>query len=281
MRTALILLTLTAAVALAPPAAWAGSIAYIDNGEVWVASLDGTQKVRIASPAVTLAGETETYNAVAAADGGRIVAARNKPGRISSFSWFKAWEPNGTSTVEGPLNSRPGLSLYVYPLGFDLTPDGTTMVYGYSNSNCCPYTLATGTYVRPVTNSPLEPIALSGWEDPSLFGTRVVAHSGSTVYAQDPGTPYGTDFTGWLDTSGTGLELHRTDVAASGKVVAFEAEQWDNGTRSSARSAWCRSTVSTKARPVRWTATCRPSASPPTSRSPRTVARSPGPTPKA
>jgi hypothetical protein len=231
MRIALILLSLSLGIALTPPAAWAGSIAYIDNGEVWLASLDGTQKVRIASPAVTLAGETETYNAVAAADGGRIVAARNKPGRISSFSWFKAWEPNGTSTVEGPLNSRPGSSLYVYPLGFDVTPDGTTMVYGYSNSNCCPYTLATGTYVRPVTNSPLEPIAISGEEDPTLFGTRVIAHSGSMIDVQDPATPYGSNFAQWVNTSGIGLELRRTDVAANGQLAAYEAEQWDNGTK--------------------------------------------------
>ncbi len=230
MRIALILLSLSLGIALAPPAAWAGSIAYIDNGEVWVASLDGAQKVRIASPAVTLAGETEKYNAVAAADDGRIVAARNEPGRISSFSWFKAWEPNGTSTVEGPLNSRPGWSLYVYPLGFDVTPDGTTMIYGYSNSSCC-YTFGQGTYVRPVTNSPLEPIAISGQEDPSLFGARVIAHSGTTVYAQAPGTPYGDTFAPWLNMAGTNLELHRTDVAANGQFVAFEAEQWDNGTK--------------------------------------------------
>jgi hypothetical protein len=231
MRIALILLSLTVAVALAPPAALAGSIAYVDNGEVWVASLDGTQKVRIASPAVTLAGETEKYLAVAAADGGRIVAARNVPGRISSYSWFKAWEPNGTSTVEGPLNARPGWSLYAYPLGFDVTPDGTTMIYGYSNSSCCLYTFDQGTYVRPVTNSSLEPIAISGQEDPSLFGTRVIAHSGSSVNVQDPATPYGDDFAPWLNMAGTGLELHRTDVAASGQVVAFEAEEWQGGTK--------------------------------------------------
>jgi hypothetical protein len=231
MRIALILLSLTLGVALAPPAAWAGSIAYIDNGEVWVSSLDGAQKVRIASPAVTLAGKTEKYNAVAAADGGRIVAARNEPGKLSSFSWFKAWEPDGTSTVEGPLNSRPGWSLYVYPLGFDVTPDGGTMIYGYSNSSCCPYTLGQGTYVRPVSNSPLEPIGISGQEDPSLFGSRVVAHSGTTINVQDPATPYGDVFNTWLSTAGTGLELHRTDVAANGQFVAFEAEQWDNGTK--------------------------------------------------
>ena len=64
---------------------------------------------------------------------------RNKPGRISNFSWFKIWEPNGTSTVEGPLNAPSGFTSYTYPLGFDITADGKHLVYGYSNSgSCCP-----------------------------------------------------------------------------------------------------------------------------------------------
>jgi hypothetical protein len=69
MRIALILLSLTLGIALAPPAAWAGSIAYIDNGEVWLASLDGAQKVRIGVPNVTLAGETDRRNAQQAWEG--------------------------------------------------------------------------------------------------------------------------------------------------------------------------------------------------------------------
>jgi hypothetical protein len=42
---------------------------------------------------------------------------------------------------------------------------------------CCSQTFGQGTYVRPVSNSPLPPINLSGQEDPTLFGTRVIAHS--------------------------------------------------------------------------------------------------------
>src|SRR3954464_15441128 len=155
MRIALILLSFMFA---APAVAEAASVAYIENGEVWVASLDGASKARLASPVVNGAGETEEWSAVAASDGGRIVAARNKPGRMSSFSWFKVWEPDGTSTVEGPLNMSGSAALPVYPLGFDVSSDGSTTVYGYSNSNCCPFTLATGTYVRSVTNSVLQPI---------------------------------------------------------------------------------------------------------------------------
>ena len=44
-------------------------------------------------------------------------------------------------------------------------------------------------------------------------------------------SPYGTDFTPWLDVAGTGLELRRTDIAANGLLAAFELEQWSGGTQ--------------------------------------------------
>jgi hypothetical protein len=215
------------------PAAGAASIAYIDGGEVWLSSLDGTQKVRLATPVVNSAGNTEKWLAVAASDGGRIVAARNEPGKISRFSWFKVWEPNGTSTVEAPLNAPAGWAEYVYPLGFDITADGSHMVYGYSNSSvCCPMTFAQGTYVRPVSNSVLDPISISGQQHPTLFGSRVIAHTGGTLNVQTTSaTPYGTDFAPWMDVSGTGLDIRRTDLAANGALAALELEQWSGGSQ--------------------------------------------------
>ena len=133
---AVLLAAVVAALAI-PAVAHAASVAYVDNGEVWLASLDGTQKARLATPVVNGDGDTEKWLDVAQSDGGRIVAVRNKPGRISSFSWFKIWEPDGTSTVEGPLNAPSGWTSYTYPLGFDITADGSHLVYGYSNSSCC------------------------------------------------------------------------------------------------------------------------------------------------
>ena len=230
MRSTLIaiLVLLTAA-----PAAGAASLAYIDGGEVWLSSLDGQQKVRLATPVVNADGDAEKWLAVTASDNGRIVAARNVPGRNAGFSWFKVWEPNGTSTVEGPLNAPSGWAIYVYPLGFDVTADGNHMVYGYSNSGfCCPMSFAQGTYVRPVTNSPLDPINVSGQQHPTLFGNRMIAHTGATVNVQDASAaPYGSDFTPWIDVSGTGLDLRRTDVAANGQLAAIELEQWDGGSQ--------------------------------------------------
>jgi hypothetical protein len=220
-------------IAAAPGAAGAASIAYIDAGEVWLSSLDGTQKVRLATPVVNAEAKTENWLAVAASDSGRVVAVRNVPGRNASFSWFKVWEPNGTSTVEGPLNAPSGWAIYVYPLGFDVTADGSHMVYGYSNSGfCCPSSFAQGTYVRPVTNSSLDPINVSGEQHPTLFGNRMVAHTGGTVDVQGTSAPpYGTDFSPWINVSGSGLDLRRTDVAANGQLAALELEQWNGGTQ--------------------------------------------------
>ena len=221
-----------------PTVAGATSVAYVDKGEVWLSSLDGATKARLATPVVNGSGETETWLDVAQSDGGRIVAVRNKPGRISNFSWFKIWEPDGTSTVEGPLNAPSGWSTYVYPLGFDITADGSHLVYGYSNSSgCCPISFAHGTYVRPATNSVLNPIDTGGQTHPSLFGSRVVsledASSPAVVNVQDAdgGNPYTTAFTRWLDTSGVGLALEGVDVAANGRLAALGFETWSGGTQ--------------------------------------------------
>jgi hypothetical protein len=229
----------TVVAALATPAvADAASVAYLDNGEVWLASLDGTQKARLATPVVNGGGDTEHWLDVAQSDGGRIVAVRNKPGRLSSFSWFKIWEPDGTSTVEGPLNAPSGWAVYVYPLGFDITADGSHLVYGYSNSSgCCPISFARGTYVRPASNSVLAPIETGGQTSPSLLGARMISLEDSpspavvNVQDADGGNPYTNAFTPWLDTSGVGLELEGIDVAANGRLAALGFEEYAGGTQ--------------------------------------------------
>ena len=233
-------LLLAAAVAafVTPAVADAASVAYVDNGEVWLASLDGTKKARLAAPVVNGDGDTEKWLDIAQSDGGRIVAVRNKPGRISNFSWFKIWEPDGTSTVEGPLNAPSGWTSYVYPLGFDITADGSHLVYGYSNSgSCCPIPFARGTYVRPATNSALNPIDTGSQTSPSLLGARIISLEDSSspkvinVQDADAGNPYTNTFTPWLDTSLVGLDLEGVDVAANGRLAALGFETWNGGTQ--------------------------------------------------
>ncbi len=233
-----VLLAAVLAAFATPAVARAASVAYVDKGEVWLASLDGAKKARLAMPVVNGDGDTENWLDVAQSDGGRIVAVRNKPGRISNFSWFKIWEPDGSSTVEGPLNAPGGWTSYVYPLGFDITADGSHLVYGYSNSSsCCPISFARGMYVRPASNSVLNPIDTGGQTHPSLFGSRVISledsSSPTVVNVQDTGggTPYTNSFTGWLDTSGVGLDLEGVDVAANGRLAALGFETWSGGTQ--------------------------------------------------
>ena len=232
-RLAIVVGAALVVIAAAPGAAGAASIAYIDGGDVWLSSLDGQQKVRLATPVVNAGGETERWLAVAASDGGRIVAVRNVPGRSPRLSLFKVWEPNGTSTVEGPLDAPGGWAEYRYPLGFDVTADGANMVYGYLNTrSCCRVPDGLGTYVRPVTNSSPAAIAVIGQAHPTLFGNRMVAHTGEIVNVQgtsDP--PYGADFTSWIDGSLLGLDLRRTDVAANGQLTALELGEWDSGSQ--------------------------------------------------
>ena len=178
MRAFLILATLTLALGVTSQAR-AASIAYIDNGEVWLSSLDGAQKVRLAAPVVNTSGAIDKWLDVAAADSGRIVAVRNEPGKTARLSWFKVWEPDGTSTVEGPMNALSGWSLYVYPLSFDLTADGKHMVYGYSNTNLLSVHLRSG-HVRAAglqqPARPDQPLGLGAPDAVREPGDRALGH---------------------------------------------------------------------------------------------------------
>ena len=237
VRAVLIAAVVAAVVTPATATADAASVAYLDNGEVWLASLDGAKKARLAMPVVNGDGDTENWIDIAQSDGGRIVAVRNEPGRMSNFSWFKIWEPDGTSTVEGPLNAPSGWTTYVYPLGFDITADGSHLVYGYSNeSSCCPIEPAHGTYVRPATNSVLNPIDTDGQTSPSLFGARVISVDSASpevinVQVADGGNPYSNAFTPWYSTAGIGLDLEGVDIAANGRLAAFGLEDHNGGTQ--------------------------------------------------
>src|SRR4051794_7194918 len=231
------LAVITAALAI-PAVASASSVAYIDNGEVWLSSLDGAQKVRLAKPIVNADGDTETWLDVAHSDSGRIVGVRNKPGRMSWFSSFKVWEPDGSSTVEGPLNAPPGWAAYAYPHGFDITADGSTLAYGYLNSSsCCPIAEGHGTYVRPATNSGVAPTALAMPTHPSLLGNRIVAVENKDnptivqVQNADAGNPGNDAFTGWLDTNGVGLDVNHADFAANGQLAALEFATYSGETQ--------------------------------------------------
>ena len=131
-------------------------------------------------------------------DGGRIVAARNEPGRMSKLSWFKAWEPDGTLDGRRARSTlRPAGRATRIRSASTSPPTARHMVYGYSNTSgfCCPISFGRGIYVRPVTNSSLEPIdrlGLGGTDTVRLARDRALRLGRST--SRTPSTPYESDF---------------------------------------------------------------------------------------
>src|ERR1700712_4064218 len=110
MRLRLGIVSIAVAAALVPTAAaQAAGVAYIDNGQVWVSSLDGQAKVQL-SPTPTDPPD-EKWIDVAQGDGGQVIGVRNVPGRQGQFATFAIWQPDGTLTDQGPLQNISGYSV--------------------------------------------------------------------------------------------------------------------------------------------------------------------------
>ncbi|MBN8867402.1 MAG: hypothetical protein J0H98_07595 [Solirubrobacterales bacterium] len=209
----------------------AASVAYVDKGGVWVASLTGKQKRRVAKQP---AGERR-WQEVAQADNGRIIAVQRKPGQMSNLNRFTLWGPTGRSIFNGVLTAEPGWTSYIYPLSLDLTSNGRIAVYGYQtmNYNYPVSDLEEGTYVQPVDKAwATQPFTIEGQRWPTTVGNRIVA-SQQDVYAGVQKTagqpPFVEEFNPWFSVADTGLTLERTDVSANKKVVAAELSSSGEG----------------------------------------------------
>lgn len=128
---------------------------------------------------------------------------------------------------QGPLPyENIGWSSYVAPLGLDLSADGVFLAYGYSGyTGVVPnaFFYSGHNVVNADTKTLLQPIGQGGYKWPTMFGSRVVAAQGSQSAVQLDGSgPFGTTFFPLADVSGTGLDLERTDVAATGRMLAFD-----------------------------------------------------------
>ncbi|MBJ7521398.1 MAG: hypothetical protein JHC84_16985 [Solirubrobacteraceae bacterium] len=215
---------------LALPAATAGaaSVAYIDGGEVWQSTLDGSRKVQLS------AGEGK-YTELAAADGGRVLGAQRNGALTSSLTFTTIWNPDGTVFHKGALVYEPGWSTYTYPVGLDLTASGGVVVYGFSNSrpSGLPFpnpftTFSFGHTIMPATNSVAGsalPIYKRAPEWPSVVNDRVVGVSGSSIVLQDdvpskPGSEE-SDFKPWFTLPIPANDLNGADVAANGRAIAW------------------------------------------------------------
>lgn len=219
---------------LAPAMAMAESVAYVDNGEIWVSTIDAGRTTR-------LSGGEGIWMDVAHASGGTVVGVKNEPGAIGQRASFTKWGPHGAAEGQGILpNDHVGWVLAT-PLNMDLTPDGGLMVWGYSGSTYSvnQYIFDRGTYFTATSNSAgVTPLKMSGEEWPALAGTRLVSVSGRTVTAMKDvaSAPYSnqsSDFVPWIDTSSvldSTWDITGIATSADGGRVALTFTQYTGGT---------------------------------------------------
>jgi len=211
-----------AATALAAAAltgsAHAAQVAYIDGGQVWVSTLDGAQKRSLSGPAPAPKQWTE----VAQADGGAVLGVQREPGKMGNLNATTLWSPDGSVAGNGTLSAPSGWTSYAYPVTLDLTPDGSIVVYGYSNWRGfgLETEYAFGTYAEGSTNWYLPPFDIEDLKQGTLVGSRLVGHSEDNIFVQRATgqPPYSYDFDFWFSVPG----VDRVDVSATGTIAAVE-----------------------------------------------------------
>lgn len=239
LRVAFTLISSLMIAALTSQTAFA-SIVYIDRNEVWVANDNGSGKTRLSS------GQND-WRQVAQSEAGYIVGIRKPAGKISQLATFTVWDPRGKAVRYGSLSGHIDSGLNVYPTTLDITKDGKALLYGYSRSYWVGtnFNLQYGTYLKPTTDgSTAVPYSLTGWEDGTLVGSRVIAHNtDSGVDLQDNSGLGSTTFNRWVsyDLSNsllTGLEVGRTEASATGKITATEFRDSSFNTKKIILSKW-------------------------------------------
>jgi len=203
----------------------AASVAYVDKRGVWVSSLDGKTKRKVAGQPKG----KRRWQEVAQSDNGRIIAVQRVPGTMSNLNRFTLWGPTGKAIHKGVLTAKSGWTSYIYPLSLDLTSNGRIAVYGYQTMtyNYPVSNLEEGTYVMPADKNwgLTPPFAIVGEKWPTTVGNRIVAEQQDVfvgVQKTSGQPPFVDEFQGWFSTESTGLELQRTDVSANKKIAAAE-----------------------------------------------------------
>lgn len=216
LLTALLLLTSAAT-------AGAAQVSYIDQGQVWVSTLDGTQKRAISGAAP----EGRTWTEQTQSDDGWIIGVARASGGTGAAAPTKLWNPSGGVAAESTLGyhgayNNGGL---VMPLGLALTPGGQQLTYGYQDMvyGYPTSTLYNGTWVANTSNSSGEPFDIPSLVGSSLVGSRWVginanaSSADNNIVVEPTGAqgPFSTSFTPWFHATGA----WSVDMAADGSAV--------------------------------------------------------------
>jgi len=210
------------------PAAGAVGVAYIDNGNVQVSSVDGATKASVTSDGTVGEGTARRFSDVAHAASGKVFAAIDACVTTPCTLSVAQYSPLGAKVSEYFPNWNQSRPPPTWPLGFDVNPTGTNVAFGWQTQSCTPTcTYQEGTWVAPGDHSAGTPFELYSHYHPSFWGDRVVGvgSADNKVLIQDAaGAPYQNNVTEWL-TWGDLSWFHfiRAAVAPNGTTFAFTA----------------------------------------------------------
>lgn len=233
-RRALTLLAAACAIfACLAATAGAASVAYIEAGNVWLSSPDGSKKVQL----TTTGTAAKPWLGVAQAPDGRTAAVYdNDPsGNANSrLQWFKVWDRNGNEIKDLPLQSKNVGTFITRPLSFEISDDGDWTVNEWSHCQSglsggiiynCLYLPHGGWLTQTNTINVLDPLELSGARQITFFGNRMVYSDGSSIIVQQAAAaPGGPDSDVWISPA-PGYAFKRADIPATGGKIAAEVFQ--------------------------------------------------------
>ncbi len=211
-----------------PAAAHGASVAYLEGGNVWLASPDGTKKVQLTTDGTA----AKPWLGVAQAPDGRTAAVYNTDlvNANPRLQWMKVWDRSGAEIRNLPLQSRSTPNTVVRPLAFEISDDGdwTANEYSYCTGFGITYcqTLPHGTwYTLTTTPNVLDALDTPGFRQGTFFGNQLISSDGTAISVQKAaGAPATTESDPWI-TPGAGYALKRADVPATGGKVAVEGYQ--------------------------------------------------------
>ncbi|GAA2241545.1 hypothetical protein GCM10010401_12930 [Rarobacter faecitabidus] len=195
-------------------------VSYVDQGQIWVSTLDGKQKRAISGAAPSGRQWTEQTQS----DDGWIFGVARKSGYSGAAAPTKLWKPGGDVAAESTLGYDFNMPSAAVPIDLALTTGAKQVAYTYSYlAYSYPVSsLYQGTWVTNTSNTSITPINISNLLGTSVMGSRLLgvdSNADDAMY-QEPTGVFSPNFAPWFNLPG----MTDLDVSADGKTVALTFE---------------------------------------------------------